>query len=430
MTTKKPAISSPPTASEEYISREQALKVLGVKAQTLYAYVSRGWIRSIQQPGGGRRSLYALMDVESAKARTTARTGHSVAAASAMRWGEPIIPTAITEITPDGPRYRGKLAVNLARSETHFENVSEWLWSGFWSSEKVLWTIKTPPKQALKLFSIDHGGSDKHFIWWLAQLTMLVGSIRAALIEQGNAPNATESTRELIQLMIGSMGKLGPNGKFSPMEAGESVTGALIRVLGLEKTEHNERALNGMLILMADHELTGSTFSARVAASHGALLHACLTAALATHSGQEIGRMPDRIENFYKSSSQAEGLKIKVKALQQQGLAAPGFGHPAYTKGDPRAEFLIQLAEQTPKKSMRLKNALDFLKDVKVSMRLYPRAEMGMVILGMGMRLPSGAVAGILTIARMAGWVAHIQEQRLSGYMLRPRAKYVEKPQE
>jgi hypothetical protein len=85
-----------------------------------------------QRPGaGGRPRLYALADLDRLKARRDARAGHGAVAAGALRWGEPVLDSAITAITPRGPAYRGRLAVDLAAAGARFEDVAELLWSGF-----------------------------------------------------------------------------------------------------------------------------------------------------------------------------------------------------------------------------------------------------------------------------------------------------------
>ncbi len=88
---------------------QQRVGILRVKPQTLYSYVSRGLIRRLERPTA-RTSYYNRQDIPRLKARSLARSGHGPAAASAMHWGEPVLTTAITEITPQGPRYREELA--------------------------------------------------------------------------------------------------------------------------------------------------------------------------------------------------------------------------------------------------------------------------------------------------------------------------------
>src|SRR5689334_19850759 len=90
----------------DYLSARETIALLDIKLQTLYAYVSRGLIRSTSRPGRKER-MYLREDVERVHARALARSGHGPVAADAMNLGHAIIPTAITEITAQGPRYRG-----------------------------------------------------------------------------------------------------------------------------------------------------------------------------------------------------------------------------------------------------------------------------------------------------------------------------------
>ena len=84
-----------------------------MKPATLYAYVSRGLLRSVAVPGT-RAKRYLRADVERLRARSGARSGHAPAAAGALRWGAPVIDTSISAISAEGPLYRGRAAVDLA----------------------------------------------------------------------------------------------------------------------------------------------------------------------------------------------------------------------------------------------------------------------------------------------------------------------------
>src|SRR6185436_7107615 len=118
-----------------FLSARQATAMLGVKPETLYTYVSRGLLRSI--PGDSpRERLYSREDVESLVARSRARAGHGPTAASALRWGDPVLESAITLITPETIFYRG---VELERLPRYFENVAELLWSGILSDKPERW---------------------------------------------------------------------------------------------------------------------------------------------------------------------------------------------------------------------------------------------------------------------------------------------------
>ena len=112
--------------SQEFVSAAEAVSRLGVTRATLYAYVSRGLVRSV--PGRGRKRLYASEDIDRLQARSQARSGHGPVAGAALRWGEPVISSAITEITASGPRYRGKLATDLVSEGASYEQVAQRLW--------------------------------------------------------------------------------------------------------------------------------------------------------------------------------------------------------------------------------------------------------------------------------------------------------------
>src|SRR5215831_350721 len=114
---------------KELLTAPEAARLLDVKAATLYSYVSRGLLPSVPGTRGPSR-LYARGDVERLRARHVARAGHGAVAAGALRFGEPVLESALTAIDDAGPRYRGHSAVELAQSGAAFEAVAELLWSG------------------------------------------------------------------------------------------------------------------------------------------------------------------------------------------------------------------------------------------------------------------------------------------------------------
>src|SRR3954469_13500932 len=113
----------------ELLSAREAARRLGVRLPTLYAYVSRGLLRSVPGEARGRRG-YFREDVDRLRARHRARAGHAAAAAGALRWGEPVLDSALTEIGPRGPRYRGRESASLVADGVSLEAVAELLWTG------------------------------------------------------------------------------------------------------------------------------------------------------------------------------------------------------------------------------------------------------------------------------------------------------------
>src|SRR5215471_9464605 len=130
-----------------------AARILGVKVPTVYSYVSRGWVRAFPS-GRHREKRYPREDLERLRHRADARLGHEAVAAGALRWGEPVLSSALTEIRPDGPRYRGHSAVELART-ARFEAVAELLWTGDLPARSPAW----PHARVLRLRVARHPSS-------------------------------------------------------------------------------------------------------------------------------------------------------------------------------------------------------------------------------------------------------------------------------
>ena len=125
----------------DLLTAQQASDLLGVKQATLYTYVSRGWLHAVRSPSR-RDHRYQRDEVESLRLRSTARHGHGALAASAMRWGQPVMDTAITEIDDAGPHYRGYLASDLVNHPGVYENVAELLWSGVLTDTPHTWPVE------------------------------------------------------------------------------------------------------------------------------------------------------------------------------------------------------------------------------------------------------------------------------------------------
>jgi len=98
----------------QLLTAQEASAMLGIKPATLYTYVSRGLLHPLRH-AHRKANRYLLEELQSLKVRSSVRQGSGPVAAAAMRWGQPVIETSITEIDEDGPRYRGFLATDLVR---------------------------------------------------------------------------------------------------------------------------------------------------------------------------------------------------------------------------------------------------------------------------------------------------------------------------
>ena len=425
-TTDKAAMPGRPdiaSAAGDYMTRQEALAFLGVKQQTLYSYVSRGFIRSISQPDG-RTSYYPREDVLKMRAKSAARSGHGAVAASAMHWGEPVIETRITELTNQGPCYRGHLAIDLARQGYSFESVAEFLWGSALVNEPHSWRgLSLPPSFPALLRECAALHHQPHFPQLLASATVVLGIADGSLKDRYRAGSTpVQTARFLIRALVGVFGFLRGEDKYVQLDDEESVAQGLLRTLGLNCGSEQVKALNAALVLVADHELNPATFAARIAASCGADMHACVGAAINTHYSLEIGCACDRVEDIFAISATSDAIIARATKLRAMGRKLPGFDHHLYPGGDPRAHALIEMAKSTA--GADTKPIFQALTHLEAEFDTHPSVEGGLVFLCRTLGIARGGASGLYALGRCAGWIAHIMEQRSAGYMIRPRAKF------
>jgi citrate synthase len=402
---------------QRWVDARAAARHLGIAVRSLYAYVSRGQVRSV--PGErGRPRLYAVADLERLRVRRDARAGHGAVAAGALRWGEPVLDSAITAITPRGPAYRGRLAVELAAAGAAFENVAELLWSGYLPDARVTWPRGAIPlAQLARLVSADPP-TPLDVMPLLVQIAALAdrerGDLRPdALIARG---------RRLIPLLAAA---LAPG--FVPAAVSRALGAsrvAEIAARALDAPDDAAPVLDTALVLLADHELNASSFTARIAASTGADPYACVAAALATVSGPLHGSASEQVAAFADAVGSPEGARAQVRALRRRGELPPGFGHPLYPAGDPRAPPLLEAAARRATN----RRARTVLAIVDATTDAAPNCDAGLAALTAALGAPPAAGTGLFAVARAAGWLAHALEQRATGHLLRPRARYTGPP--
>jgi citrate synthase len=196
---------------------------------------------------------------------------------------------------------------------------------------------------------------------------------------------------------------------------------ARIAARALDLDEIHTPVLDQVFVLLADHELNASSFTARITASTDADPYACVAAALATLSGPRHGSASLEVIQFADEVGSPEAAKLAVRALRRKGQVPPGFGHPLYAAGDPRTAPLLEAAARigTAKRTRTL------LAIVAATTDAYPSVDVGLAALVAALGAPPSAGPGLFAVARSAGWLAHALEQRAAGTLLRPRARYV-----
>lgn len=419
---------SPASGLEDLLDARQACTLLGIKAATLYTYVSRGLLGPIRNARSVRSkgNLYRRAELESLRLRSTARAGQSAVAADAMNFGHPVLASSITEITLDGPRYRGHLATELARmpGAIAFENVAELLWTGVLPDAPHVWAaqpLHADVQRALDAMALVDDAAPRVMRLFAITATMLDSF---SIDEELRSGSTTLFSRQLLFAFAGCCGMLGPQGRFVAPQGEAPLAQHVLQALGNVPTPTALHAVNAALILGADHELSSPTFAARIAASVGSGLPACIVAALATQRGAALAGGGDTTEDLLRGMTSTTQLNQRVAEVERCRQSLPGFWHPLYPQGDPRATALVELARSTGLGSPQARFACIFVDTLRQKMGLHPNIEIGLVVLGLALGLPRRSANALWGIGRTAGWIAHVLEQRLASITLRPRGQF------
>jgi citrate synthase len=405
----------------ELLSAREAAGLLGVRLTTLYAYVSRGLLRSVPGSRKGRR-LYFRDDLARLRARHQAHGGHAAVAAGALRWGEPVLDSALTDIGATGPCYRGQDAVSLAERGVRFEAVAELLWTGTLAEPRTTWPavrFGAAASRVARLLPGDAGPLDA--------LATCCPILAAADRGRHAAPRSgqIERARRLVRSLAAALALPAAPGRIEAAMRAPTVAAGILVALGHRPRPDAVRAVDRALVLSADHELNPSSFAARIAASTGADLYACVGAALATLSGPLHGGSCDRVEALVAEASSPSRAGSTLDGRLRRGDAVPGFGHPLYPNGDPRGRALIETALSAGSRSPGLRTLLSVVESMRSRGREAANLDTGLVAVALALGLPAGAAAGLFGVGRAAGWIAHALEQQAAGFTLRPRARYV-----
>ena len=232
--------------------------------------------------------------------------------------------------------------------------------------------------------------------------------------------------RRLVPQLVGAIAHATGGGSRARRAAeSPSVAAALAVALGVEPRRAVVRALNASLVVSADHELNPSSFTARVSASAGADLYACVAAATATLSGPRHGGAPERIAAVLEEIGEAQHAATVVRDRLRRGDAIPGFGHPLYPAGDPRFEVLLEQARAVGKRRRSLAVVEALVGAMNLAGAPPPNYDVGTTAVAAALGLGHHAATALFAVGRCAGWIAHVVEQREMGFLLRPRARYV-----
>jgi len=192
------------------------------------------------------------------------------------------------------------------------------------------------------------------------------------------------------------------------------------------------RAIDAYFVSAAEHGMNASTFTARVIASTGADVAAALSGAIGAMSGPLHGGAPSRVLHMLEEVEKTGDALAYVKGIMDRGERLMGFGHRVYRAEDPRARTLRRTAKElgAPRYEVALaleKAALSELHARHPERVLETNVEFWAAIVLDFAEVPSHLFTSMFTAARTAGWSAHILEQKRTGRLVRPSARYIGK---
>lgn len=396
----------------QYLSAKEAAAELGISLPTLYAYVSRGLIRSESTGDDHRARRYSAEDVQKLKTRKDSRQNPERVAEAALHLGTPVMESGITLIENGRLYYRGQDAIQLASSET-VERVAALIWTG---------DLDTP----IAALSAAGGFSDRlletmHDFRALSAFQRFQIALPIVASQDIAAydlrPETVVQTGGRILKVMALLASGFPIG-----------TGNIAEHLSRTWCKEDERAavcLNASLILCADHELNASSFTARVVASTNATPYAVIQAGLAALGGHKHGGHTERVTALLREAGGAKGINATMAGRLRRGEMIPGFGHFLYPDGDPRGRELLRLVMEWYPDSEAVEIAQAGIDAAEKLIGEAPTIDFALVILARALGLAEDAPLTLFALGRTIGWIGHAIEQYAADRIIRPRARYV-----
>ncbi|MFD5399968.1 citrate synthase [Streptomyces griseorubiginosus] len=402
-----------PGLAEHRLSTKEAAELLGVKPETVYAYVSRGQLSSRRVPGG-RGSTFDAKEVE-----TLARRNRRESGGSPGSGGELSVRTRITFIDRDRYYFRGVDATELAARHS-YEEIAEWLWTGQ-LSPGVTFTAPDSSVQAARraVDALPEHTSPTDRLRVAAIAAAAADPLRFDLSEEAVLGTA----RTLIPTLVAA---LPPVTRDRRRDDGPLAHRLWTRLSGRKPDEASLRALDTALGLLVDHDLAASTLAVRVAASARAHAYAAVSAGLGVLEGPLHGAASGLAHKLLLDVLDRGDAAPVIAEELRAGRRIPGLGHRLYPGEDPRARALFALLEQIPRAEPALLAARDIVATTARHAPLHANVDLALAVLTASSGMPSTAGETVFAVARTAGWIAHaLEEYGERPLRMRPSGIYV-----
>ena len=369
---------------------------LGVKIQTLYAYVSRGMLRSVEVEGSRERH-YDADEVE--RFRGGKRAARLQAEALV-----PVIGSAVCLIDDHRIYYRGQDTLRLAQTAT-LEEVAALLWEDA--------AAQTEKASYPSSFPTHREGQER--LGFIERCQIRLAELSAADLAALDLTRSgiIRTGRKILVELTACLGAVEPSSapvheRLATLWRLDAAGGDLVR---------------RCLVLLADHELNASTFVARCIASTGATPYAVVAGALAALSGRRHGGASAQAEALFRELGDTRNPMAALASRLARGDSVPGLDQPLYPKGDPRALAIVEaITAARPEAGARIAAAA--VAATRLT-GLHPNVDFALGAAATMIDSPPGSALALFVVARAVGWIAHAIEQYESGVLIRPRARYI-----
>lgn len=337
------------------------------------------------------------------------------------------VESSLTAITPDGLFLRG-IALDTLVARASYEEVAFLLWHDrrpsdhelreFRASYTKAWSLQPDAVGAIQALPPQADG-----LW---ALQAAVPFVALADPERDDvSPEAEE--RRAVRVLAQVAAAIACRHWGMPvarLDPAAPIGAQVLRALGSKPLP--PEVADAALILYADHELAASTFAARIAAAALAGLYDGLIAGLAVLRGSLHGGATLEVAALLRQLTESRRVVDAVDALVTPGRRIPGAGHAVYSGGDPRAVYFRRLAEHIAGGEARrwIEAAILLEERAQERLGLAANADLYAVAFMHAAGLKDNAMLAFFAVARTAGWLAHMLEQKRNNRLIRPRARY------
>jgi len=387
-----------------YLSAREASAELSISPATLYAYVSRGLIRSEPSPDS-RSHRYRAEDIRGLKERRTPTVEpHGFKSFDPEL---PVMDSAIATITEQGAIYRGVNCVDLAEKDT-LEHTATLLWD---VTGVDPFAADNCPHVSDEMRAIAEAARRAAPIERAIAVLALATSADPGAFTRAPEGRAMVGAR-ILRLLVATMLNTAPSAE--PLHQ-------QIAKAWAPDNKHAADLIRRALVLLADHELNASTFTVRCAASTGLNLYDSIIAGLAALKGPMHGGAGVLASRLVKTLIDQDPEPV-IRERVALGERFAGFGHGVYKRGDPRAMSLLNALTRA---GAARKFTREVPERIAEATGEFVNIDYALAVLAHSLRLAAGSELTLFAMARAVGWIAHASEQLQYGRLIRPRARYV-----